>query len=80
MALEPGTVLVTPSDLVHVTHSDPGDQPLVVSQPEPRVLRVSPGGAELAKRYFALDHDPSMIRRTFPPDLRGIRRRNSHRL
>lgn len=25
-----GTVLVTPSDLVHVTHSDPGDEPLVV--------------------------------------------------
>lgn len=25
-----GTVLVTPSDLVHVTHSDPGSEPLVV--------------------------------------------------
>ena len=25
-----GTVLVTPSDLVHVTHSDPGTEPLVV--------------------------------------------------
>jgi gentisate 1,2-dioxygenase len=25
-----GTVLVTPSDLVHVTHSDPGDEPFVV--------------------------------------------------
>jgi quercetin dioxygenase-like cupin family protein len=28
--VETGTVLVTPSDLVHVTHSDPGDEPLVV--------------------------------------------------
>jgi gentisate 1,2-dioxygenase len=28
--LETGTVLVTPSDLVHVTHSDPGTEPLVV--------------------------------------------------
>jgi len=26
----PGTILVTPSDLVHVTRSDPGDEPLVV--------------------------------------------------
>jgi gentisate 1,2-dioxygenase len=25
-----GTVLVTPSNLVHVTHSDPGDEPFVV--------------------------------------------------
>jgi quercetin dioxygenase-like cupin family protein len=25
-----GTVLVTPSELVHVTHSDPGSEPLVV--------------------------------------------------
>ena len=25
-----GTLLVTPSDLVHVTHSDPGDAPLIV--------------------------------------------------
>jgi gentisate 1,2-dioxygenase len=25
-----GTVLVTPSELVHVTHADPGDEPLVV--------------------------------------------------
>lgn len=25
-----GTVLVTPADLVHVTHSDPGTEPLVV--------------------------------------------------
>jgi gentisate 1,2-dioxygenase len=25
-----GTLLVTPSDLVHVTHSDPGDEPLIV--------------------------------------------------
>ncbi len=25
-----GTVLVTPSDLVHVTHSDPGTDPLVI--------------------------------------------------
>jgi gentisate 1,2-dioxygenase len=25
-----GTVLVTPADLVHVTHSDPGDEPLIV--------------------------------------------------
>jgi quercetin dioxygenase-like cupin family protein len=28
--VEAGTVLVTPSDLVHVTISDPGDEPLVV--------------------------------------------------
>ena len=28
--VEAGTVLVTPSDLVHVTHSDPGGEPLVV--------------------------------------------------
>ena len=28
--VEAGTVLVTPSDLVHVTHSDPGEEPLVV--------------------------------------------------
>ena len=28
--IRPGTVLVTPADLVHVTHSDPGDEPLVV--------------------------------------------------
>jgi gentisate 1,2-dioxygenase len=25
-----GTILITPSDLVHVTHSDPGGEPLVV--------------------------------------------------
>jgi quercetin dioxygenase-like cupin family protein len=25
-----GTLLVTPADLVHVTHSDPGEEPLVV--------------------------------------------------
>lgn len=25
-----GTLLVTPSDLVHVTHADPGDEPLIV--------------------------------------------------
>ena len=28
--IRPGTVLVTPADLVHVTHSDAGDEPLVV--------------------------------------------------
>lgn len=28
--LSTGTLLVTPSDLVHVTHSTPGDEPLVV--------------------------------------------------
>jgi gentisate 1,2-dioxygenase len=28
--VEAGTLLVTPSDLVHVTHSDPGGEPLVV--------------------------------------------------
>ena len=25
-----GSILLTPSDLVHVTHSDPGDEPLVI--------------------------------------------------
>lgn len=28
--LATGTILLTPSDLVHVTHSDPGDTPMVV--------------------------------------------------
>jgi quercetin dioxygenase-like cupin family protein len=28
--LEPGRLLVTPADLVHVTRSDPGDEPLIV--------------------------------------------------
>lgn len=28
--LETGTVLLTPSNAVHVTHSDPGDEPMVV--------------------------------------------------
>ena len=28
--VQTGTVLVTPADLVHVTHSDPGEDPLVV--------------------------------------------------
>ena len=28
--IQAGTVLVTPSDLVHVTHADPGVEPLIV--------------------------------------------------
>lgn len=43
-----------------------GDRLLVVSQPEPGTLCVSQGGAELARDYFALDHDMAAIRRTLP--------------
>lgn len=43
-----------------------GDQPLAVSQPEAKRLLVSPGGAAMATRYFALDHDLSKIRGTLP--------------
>lgn len=51
-----------------------GDQPLVVSQPEPGTLLVSAGGAELARRYFALDHDLKRIRRTLPGGDEHLRR------
>lgn len=43
-----------------------GDLPLVVSQPESGMMCVSGGGAEPARRYFALDHDLNQIRRTLP--------------
>jgi mannose-6-phosphate isomerase-like protein (cupin superfamily) len=46
-----GTVLVTPSDLVHVTHSDPGDEPLVV------LWFYAPPGSEA--RWVEPDKHPS---------------------
>jgi N-glycosylase/DNA lyase len=51
-----------------------GDRLLVVSQPDPGRLLVSPGGAELARDYFALDHDLPMIRATLPADDEHLRR------
>lgn len=51
-----------------------GDRPLVVSQPEPGVLHLSAGDADLARRYFALDHDLMEIRRTLPGDDEHLRR------
>ncbi len=51
-----------------------GDQPLIVSQPKPDTLCVHEGGAELARRYLALDHDLKKIRRTLPKGDKPLRR------
>lgn len=50
-----------------------GDRPLIVSQPKPDELIVHAGGAELARRYFALDHDLKKIRRTLPKNDKPLR-------
>lgn len=43
-----------------------GEDPVVVSQPEPGRLLLSAGEAEPVGRYFALDHDFPKIRRSLP--------------
>ncbi|MCE9518946.1 MAG: hypothetical protein K8R87_05205 [Verrucomicrobia bacterium] len=50
-----------------------GDQPLIVSQPTPDRLDVHAGGADLARRYLALDHDLNKIRRTLPKGDKPLR-------
>lgn len=45
-----------------------GDVPLFVSQLKPGTLEVSDDCTDLARRYFALDHDLAKIRATLPPE------------
>jgi N-glycosylase/DNA lyase len=51
-----------------------GAEPLTVSQPAPGLLEVGRGQADLARRYFALDHDLEKIRLTLPGDDEHLRR------
>lgn len=50
-----------------------GDSPLIVSQPKPDKLVIHAGEAELARRYFGLDHDLKKIRRTLPKNDKPLR-------
>lgn len=50
-----------------------GDKPLIVSQPKPDTLCVHVGGVDLARRYFALDHDLKKICRTLPKGDKPLR-------
>lgn len=61
--LDKGTVLVTPANLVHVTHSDPGEEPLVVlwfyAPPGAEARWVTPDEHDTAGDFRARGTEPS---------------------